>query len=82
MSAGTITVEDRTIGGVPDTAYRVHEWTLSDWERTSHPSWMTFKIVRGEYGAYDGYILPADSDASAYVLGWIEGRISLNGATP
>ena len=65
---------------VPLAAYRLHEWQLSAWEKQqrSHPEWLQFELVRGDCGGWDGYLLGSDVCATAYILGWLVGRASVN----
>lgn len=63
---------------VPSTAYVMHSWQIDAWEQQqrSHPDSMTFTIVRGNCGDWDGYIEGADTLATVYILGWLNGRTS------
>lgn len=65
-----------TPGEVPSDAYGFHAHQLEAWEadQGKHPPFVTVQLVRGEFGIFDGYLRPDDTRASAYILGWLNGR--------
>lgn len=66
---------------VPGGAYAMRAWQLDAWELRRHP-WPAseVRLVRSscyENGeVFDGYLVPSSNAASAYVLGWMNGRLS------
>lgn len=66
--------------GIPDTAFEFTKSRLEAWEADHHPEYMRFVVVHGDFGGNAGYVMPGDNDthASSYILGWCNGRRSVD----
>lgn len=72
-------VEPLANDAIPATAHEFHNWELEAWEAHVHPPVLSFVVVRGKFGDYDGYVEPQDLMSSSYVMGWLVGLHSKPG---
>lgn len=69
---------------IPKTAFGVTLSQLAAWDKSpANPLLYSVEVFRGpcDYGhlsgpPYDGYLLPANNESSAWIGGWLQGRRS------